>query len=144
MCALFITSMKQKRFYTRETRGVGCKDKFLLFFMIGWDDRIKKRVNYLSCIEAKGEVRWYRHLLYNTKCRAICFFILKYLLMKYYVYITKYYLKEEYNNINGLGFTGAQWPNICMWYSCLQPQLFLEGGQGAEDGHQVDRWQGQV
>ena len=32
------------RFYTRET---------ILFFMIGWDDRIKKRGNYLSRIEGE-------------------------------------------------------------------------------------------
>jgi hypothetical protein len=30
--------------------------KFLPFFIIGWDDRIKKKVNHLSCIERKSSV----------------------------------------------------------------------------------------
>ena len=30
--------------------------KVLPFFIIGWDDRIKKKVNHLSCIERKSSV----------------------------------------------------------------------------------------
>ena len=63
----------QKRCYTKETiRGIEFLHwlKVLFFFMIGWDDWINKRVNYLSCIEGKGRVD--RNLMYYTKCRTIC------------------------------------------------------------------------
>ena len=46
----------------------------LPFFMTGCNHIIKKGVNYLSSIEG---LRFDRHSLYCTKCRAICFSIIK-------------------------------------------------------------------
>ena len=42
-----------KRFYNRETKGFHNWLKFFYYIMIGWDQRIKKVVDYLSCIEGK-------------------------------------------------------------------------------------------
>ena len=60
--------------------------KIPTFIMIGWGLWIRKRVNYLSGIEGKGVER---HSLYFTKCRAICFSIIKSLLLNVLVQISR-------------------------------------------------------
>ena len=55
------------------------------FFMICCDDWIKKRANYLSCIERKGEFDI--PVLYYTKCCAIYFSILRSPLFDLFLFI---------------------------------------------------------
>ena len=52
---------------------------FINFIMIGWDPWIKKRDNYLSCIE--GKVTWKTFGIYHNSTRQL-FSIIKYLLFK--------------------------------------------------------------
>ena len=73
--------MKRDSTYTRGTwRSMRINDLLspLPFIVISWDPWIKKRVNYLSCIEGKGV---WKLLLYCTKCHVNCCSIIKYLLL---------------------------------------------------------------
>ena len=68
--------------------------KFHPFFIISRDHWIKNRIDYLLD-RRKGKFK--RHLVYYTKCRAICFSIVKSLLFRTHTQsITAFKLNKEF------------------------------------------------